>query len=253
MIEDRLKKHGNHMTPAWSQSYRLMIILCVVIGLFTGCASVFQDLDDRMHRKRFKSDYESFENALSVYKKGDYEEAMGLFKTISTARTDAELARKAWLGEICCRLMTASTPADYTAAIGLWHDFGNSAADNDDACDMTLLSPVISRRPPKTTTQVIYINPPAAKVPDKTSMSSVGQQDSRKQDSQQLDDRQRNDSQLRTEIADLKKKAEQAAQLQHRMDEVLNENRMLKEKIKALEAIDQNIQKKKTEISAPGE
>ncbi|MCB2145656.1 MAG: hypothetical protein KQI81_04225 [Deltaproteobacteria bacterium] len=241
------------MTPAWSQSYRLMIILIVVASLFTGCASVFQNLDDRMHRKRFKSDYESFENALSVYKNGDYEAAMGLFKTISTARTDAELARKAWLGEICCRIMIADTEDDFTAAIGLWHDFGSSAADNDAAWDMTLLDPLISRRPPKSTTQVIYINPPAAKVTDKTSMSAVRQQDSRQQDSRQRADRQPDDRQLRTEMADLKKKAEQAAQLQHRLDEVLAENRLLKEKIKALEAIDQNIQKKKTEISAPSE
>ncbi|WP_319405552.1 hypothetical protein [uncultured Desulfosarcina sp.] len=241
------------MTPAGGQSYRLMIILLVVLGLFTGCGSVFQGLDDRMHRKRFKSDYESFENALSVYKNGDYEAAMGLFKTLSTARTDAELARKAWLGEICCRLMIADTQDDYTAAIGLWHDFGSSAADNDDACDITLLGPLISRRPPKSTTQVIYINPPATKVPDKTSMSTVGQRDDRQRDDRQRDDRQRDDRQLRTEMADLKKKAEQAAQLQHRVDEVLAENRLLKEKIKALEAIDQNIQKKKTEISAPSE
>ena len=51
----------------------------------------------------------------------------------------------------------------------------------------------------------------------------------------------------------MKKKAEQAAQLQRKLDEVVAENNALKAKIKALETIDQNIQKKKTEISAPSE
>jgi hypothetical protein len=37
------------------------------------------------------------------------------------------------------------------------------------------------------------------------------------------------------------------------LDKVEAENRTLKDKIKALEAIDQNIRKKKTEIAAPGE
>ena len=98
------------MTTAWSQSYRLTIILIIVIGLFTGCASVFRDFDDRMNRKRFTSDYASFENALSVYKDGDFEQAMELFRTISTSGTHEKLARKAWLGEICCRLMLATYP-----------------------------------------------------------------------------------------------------------------------------------------------
>ncbi|WP_414736128.1 hypothetical protein [Desulfosarcina ovata] len=58
---------------------------------------------------------------------------------------------------------------------------------------------------------------------------------------------------LKAELAVLKKKAEQTAELQRQLDDVMVENQSLKEKIKALEAIDQNIQKKKTEISAPSE
>ncbi|WP_407924794.1 hypothetical protein [Desulfosarcina ovata] len=58
---------------------------------------------------------------------------------------------------------------------------------------------------------------------------------------------------LKAELAVLKKKSEQTAELQRQLDDVMVENQSLKEKIKALEAIDQNIQKKKTEISAPSE
>ncbi len=226
------------MTTAWIQSYRLTIILIIVIGLFTGCASVFRDFDDRINRKRFASDYASFDNALSVYKDGDFKQAMALFRTISTSGTHEKLARKAWLGEICCRLMLADTKADYTVAIGLWHDFGRSAPDNDDVWDMDLLDPVIVRMAPKSTTRVIEIYPPAAQNSTDTAAPA---------------DQQQIDRPSQTDQAAMKKKAAQVDRLQRQLDAVAAENRSLKEKIKALEAIDQNIQKKKTEMVAPSE
>ncbi|MBR9985197.1 MAG: hypothetical protein KFF68_04745 [Desulfosarcina sp.] len=231
------------MTRVWSQSNRLMIILIIATGLLAGCASVLQDFDDRMNRKRFSSEYASFESALAVYRDGDYQQAMELFMTLSTAKTDKKLARKAWLGEICCRLMLADTQADYTVAIGLWHDFGKSAAENDDAWELTLLDPVIARMTPKSTTRVIKIYPPAAK----PSAEAAAPVDKPKED------RQQSDQPSQTDQAALKKKAAQAAELQRQLDAAAAENRLLKEKIKALEAIDQNIQKKKTEMSAPSE
>jgi hypothetical protein len=69
----------------------------------------------------------------------------------------------------------------------------------------------------------------------------------------QTDGNQQENQPLQDELADLKKKAQKTTELQRKLDEVAAENRALKEKIKALEAIDQNIQKKKTEISAPSE
>ena len=231
------------MTGVWSQSYRLTIILIVVTGLLAGCASVLRDFDDRMNRKRFPSDYASFENALSAYRDGDYQQAMDQFRTISTARTDKKLARKAWLGEICCRLMLADTQADYTVAIGLWHDFGKSAPQNDDVWELTLLDPVIVRMTPKSTTRVIKIYPPAAKNPAETAAPA----------DRPPDDQRQSDQPSQADQAALKKKAAQAAELQRQLDAVAAENRSLKEKIKALEAIDQNIQKKKTEMVTPSE
>lgn len=231
------------MTSVWNQSYRLKITLIIVTGLLAGCASALRDFDDRMNRKRYTSAYASFENALSVYKDGDYEQAVELFRTLSTAKTHEKLARKAWLGEICCRLMIADTPAEYTAAIGLWHDFGKSAPKNDDAWDMDLLDPLIVRMTPKSTIRVIKIHPPAAQTSDRTAVPADRPQDNQPQ----------SDQPSQIDQAALKKKAAQAAELQRQLDTVAAENRSLKEKIKALEAIDQNIQKKKTEMAAPGE
>ena len=231
------------MTTAWSQSYRLTIILIIVIGLLAGCASIFRDLDEIINRKRFKSDYTSFEKALSFYKEGDFNQAMDRFRTLSTAGTDKKLARKAWLGEICCRLMLADTQSDYTAAIGLWHDFSESTPVDDNALELALLDPVIVRMTPKSTTRVIKIYPPAAQTPTETKTHAERPQKDQQQDGQQI----------QTDRAALQKKAAQATQLQRQLDAVTDENRSLKEKIKALETIDQNIQKKKTEMVAPSE
>ena len=231
------------MKTLWSQSYRLTIILIIVIGLFTGCASVFRDLDEIISRQRFKSDHASFENALSVYRGGDYKQAMALFRTLSTAETDKKLARKAWLGEICCHLMLAVKQSDYTAAIGLWHDFGKSAPNNDHDWELALLDPVIVRMTPKSTTRVIEIYPPAARTSDKTAAPADRLQE----------DQQQSDQPSQIDQAALKEKAAQADRLQRQLDAVTDENRSLKEKIKALEAIDQSIQKKKTEMVAPSE
>lgn len=231
------------MTTAWSQPYRLMIVLIIVSGLLSGCASVLTDFDDAMNRKRFMSDYTAFDNALSVYKDGSYEQAMVLFRTLSTARTHEKLARKAWLGEICCRLMLADTQADYTAAVGLWHEFGKSAPERDDAWDMDLLDPLIVRMTPRSTIRVIEIHPPAAQTSSETTAPADPPQE----------ERQQSDQPSRADKAALKKKEAHAAQLQRQLDAVTAENRSLKEKIKALEAIDQNIQKKKTEMAAPSE
>ncbi|MFO7714094.1 hypothetical protein [Desulfosarcina sp.] len=235
-------------TTAWIQTHRLPLILVMVTGILAGCASVFQGLDDKMHRKQFKSAHEAFERALAVYDEGDFEKALTRFKAISEASASEKISRKALLGQICCRLLLADTQAEYTAAIGMWHDFAESTPDDSAVWDLTLLDPLIVRMTPKTTTAVIYINPPAAKIAEEPAATEDLQPDTRRQDTQKPDDRE-----LRAEVADLKEKVERAAQLQHQIDEVTAENLLLKEKIKALEAIDQNIQKKKTEISAPSE
>jgi hypothetical protein len=238
-----LIKNGKYMTTAWSQSYRPVIILIIVIGLFTGCASVFQDFEDRMHRKRFKSEYASLDDAMSAYKDGKYVEALGLFKTLSTAGTHEKLARKAWMGEICCLLILADTQSDYAAAIDLWRNVRKSAPQNDDAWNLALIDPLVVRMTPRTTTRVIEIYPPAAQVSKETKAPA----------GQARDDKQQDDLRLKTELAALRKKAADADQLQSELETVVAENRSLKEKIKALEAIDQNIRKKKTEIAAPSE
>lgn len=227
------------MTTARSLSHRLKIILVVAAGILTGCASVFQSLDDRTDRKCFRADYEAFEKALTIYDQGDYTQALERFKAISAGGGSQKIVQKARLGEICCRLMVAETQADYTAAVGMWHEFGSSAPEIDAVWDLTLLDPLVVRMAPKNITRVIKVHTPAPRVSTETKAPPVVPR--------------QNNERLQTEIVDLKKKVGQAAEIQQQLDKLEDENRALKEKIKALETIDQNIQKKKTEIATPSE
>ena len=231
------------MTTAWSQPSHPTIVLMIVLGMLSGCASVFKDLDDKIHRKRFKVAHEAFENAIAIYNQGDFEQALTQFKALSTTSASEKVARKAWLGEICCRLMLANTQAQYNTAIGMWHDFGKSASEYDATWKLSLIDPLIVRITPKNTKNMVPIRPLP---PQSTQESEIPM-------GRQNDDNQQENQPLQDQLADLKKKAQKATELQRKLDEVAAENRSLKEKIKALEAIDQNIQKKKTEISAPSE
>lgn len=235
------------MTAPWREPCRLMIVLMVLVGVLTGCASVFQRLDDQVHRKRFRSDDEAFEVALALYGQGDFIHAGERFKALAAGSASEKISRKAWLGKICCHLMLAETQAEYDAAIGQWRDFGTSVPGGGAVWDLTLLDPLVSRMAPTRITRVIKIQPPVAQI---STEAKVPEERKRQPEDRQL---QSADRQLQLEVAELKKQLEQAAEWQRKAEKIEAENRSLKEKIKALEAIDQNIQKKKTEIAAPGE
>jgi hypothetical protein len=234
----RPNRNGTQMISRRSTSYRQFAILVILMAFISGCASVFQNLDDKMDRNRFKLDYELYYSARSVYRNGNYMKAKGMFTALSTAGGSRKLTQRARLGEIACRLMLADSQTDYSRALDMWHHFVDSVKDGDTVWDPVLLSPLIGHRPPEDTTIYIDAPPPAPPKPATSAVSANQKQAGR---------------QIRGEISQLKKKAEHTSQLQRRLDKVEAENRTLKDKIKALEAIDQNIRKKKTEIAAPGE
>ncbi len=236
------------MKTAWKRYFGTpLLILIVGVGVLAGCASVFQDLDNRMHRNRFKSDFASLDRIMTEYDKGRYAVALAGFSALQSTSASQKIVRRAWLGEICCRLLLAKTPADYTAAIGLWHDFARTETDRDPIWDPDLIDPLIVRMIPNASIDKAVVEPsPTPSPPTKTTKPATVKKP-------QPVERIQRDPQLEAELAALKKKAEAADQLQRRLDEVVAENDALKDKIKALEAIDQNMRKKKTEISAPSE
>ncbi len=236
------------MTTVWRYPRRRLAMLLICVGMLCGCASIFQNIDDKMNRKRFKADYESLASALEFFDRGDFEIALVRFGALNETTESKKVARRAWFGEICCRLILAKTQAEYTSAIGMWYEFGRVAVDEDIAWGVNLLDPLIVRLTPPAQAPDVR-SPPGEPATTKQESVKIDQAPAE----QQLQDSPPIDRQVQDELVTLKKKAEQVDQLQDRIDEIVAENQSLKKKIKALEAIDQTIQKKKTEISAPGE
>ena len=233
------------MITVWNRKLGRPLFLVLVLGMLTGCASVFQDLDNRIHHQRFKTDYETLERALTTYDEGHYELARSRFSALQADSTSPIIVRRAWLGEICCRLLLADSPAEYTAAISMWHEFTRTQPDGVIVWDPKLIDPLIVRMVPAAAVD-IGPGPGRQPLPEAPAKPAAG-------DKSTPIKRVQRPPRLEPDLAALKKKAEQAAQLQRKLDEVVAENNALKAKIKALETIDQNIQKKKTEISAPSE
>ena len=210
-----------------------MGILPIVMGLLLGCTSLTGFLDGNPPPVPETTNRESLEYALAVYQKGDYTQAVKLFNAISTAGGDTDQRQTAQLGEICCRLMLAESKADMNTAMGLWKNFKYFLSSDAWREELTLFDPLLGRLSVSADGQKSDSQPPRVSVPPETAGTPQ--------------------KQLETELTTMKKKAAQTTQLQRQLDAVMAENRTLKQKIKALEAIDQNIQKKKTEISAPSE
>lgn len=224
---------------------RRMIGLIALLALLAGCASIFQNFDDKMSRKRFKKDYEALDAALEIYDHGEFRKALAQFRAIKSDRKNKKIMRRAWLGEICCSLMLADTSADFSVAIGMWHAFSDSITNADAIWSQALFDPLIVRLAPRVPSEEMAVDSPA-EPPEATVTKTPAIQ-------KKADPPQDEKARLEAEMAELRKKAERADQLQLQIAKILAENRSLKEKIKALEAIDQSIQKKKTEISTSGE
>jgi len=209
------------MTSTWRQHYTLGIML-MMISFMAGCTLFNKPLGDNPLPPPSPSDNGPFAYALSMYQRGDYTQAAKLFNALSRPNTGDDQYLKAQLGEICCRLMLSASTEDLSTAKKMWKDLKNARAGDIWRVEQILFDPLMDRL-------LVSVAKPTAMTPEPPK------------------------KQNKTELTVLKKKTAQITQLQRQLDAVMAENQILKQKIKALEAIDQNIQKKKTEISAPSE
>ena len=216
---------GNEMIIKALHRY-LICVLLIVLTLMTGCASFMEGFigSDTAPPSELSTltGNAPLEYAISVYEKGDYRQASELFNALSETDTDSGQRPTAQLGKICCLLMLADSPQDIAAAMELWERLKHSESGNAWRMEIAILDPVIDRLSLSATTPTPVVAPPPVVLPPPAT-----------------------DKQTETELTDLKKKAAKTTELQRRLDAVIAENQTLKQKIKALEAIDQNIQKKK--------
>jgi len=236
--------NGNQMTIPWRSILHRLPMLVMAALVLTGCASVFRDLDEHMQRTEFRADYDILDQAITVYRDGNFHTAMERFQALASTSRSTDVRRKARLGEICSRLMLACTAEAYSRAVGMWHDFRASVTARDNVWDPILLEPLIVREVPATQA----VTEPSEQKTNNDDAVPVKHRMTRRAAAASPPERMN-----KNELTILKKNAERAETLERQLESVIAENKSLKEKIKALEAIDQNIQKKKTAIAEPGE
>ena len=226
------------MTYTRILSYFLWIWLAIFTVPFSGCMHVFQKTDAPLPTGESSAARIAFEDALADYGNGNFEGALARFRVLAATGGPDAISRKAKMGEIYCRMMLAKTQADYRVAIDMWKKFGRTTKKDGESWAVTLADPLVDRLQPYGTENKLETAPSPA------TLSPEGEQ--------RLGTKQP-DQYSNGKSAELTKNTNQVDQLQRKMDKVIKENQSLKEKIKALEAIDQNIQRKKSEIAITDE
>jgi hypothetical protein len=218
--------------------YRPVFVILLAAGMLAGCAVLSVDSHEEEDADQTRQVDPALADALLLYRRGDFEAARVRFKTASIQGINDETSRKARLGEICCDLMLAETKEEVAGALHAWHAWTGSA-ENPSIWDKTLIDPLVARliKPKPVSLPASDPHPKAAPSREnpktKASRPEIGE--------------------IQKRMEALEKQARRTEQLQRNLDQVQAENQTLREKIKALEAIDQNIRKKKTEIATPGE
>jgi hypothetical protein len=82
------------------------------------------------------------------YLAGQYEKAASIFQRLSGNSADAVLARKAYYGLACARLVTAKTPEDLRAALTVWNTWVQMTPEGLASEDPRLMTPLLPRLTP---------------------------------------------------------------------------------------------------------
>lgn len=194
-----------------------------------------------------------YQEALDAYAAGEYEASARAFDSVYIQTSDSPLGLKALYGSACTRLMLAETVDDYREALATWNNWLQIAASAGQEKELTLMAPIIRRK--MLFSEIV------------TSMENPGQNEHgpaiplwlynhageklhhmRVQWSSAetaLKEQRKKSKNLEKEAADCK---EQVQNLVTRYEELDLRNNELESQIKALEIIDQNIQKKKSSL-----
>jgi len=86
--------------------------------------------------------------AVDSYLAGQYEKATSIFQRLSGGTADPEVARKAYYGLACSRLVTAKTPEELHEALGLWNTWVQMTPEGLPGEDPRLMTPLLPRLAP---------------------------------------------------------------------------------------------------------
>lgn len=178
------------------------------------------------------AEMKQYRKAVAAYHQKSYLESAESFEAIRTAAQNKRFALMALYGLACSKLMVAKTPSEYNDAMMLWLQWVENAPEEFDYENPMLVGALLQEK-------MLFSNIPLKS--DKAQEESPEPMVSRWlliRSKQELD-RLRRELDATREALEKRKKVNQAQQ-----KEIVR----LKQQIKALETIDQKIQKKKNAI-----
>ncbi len=214
----------------WSKVLLVLVGLC----LLGGCPLV--EAPNQTFRKtaEIRREEANLAAAHTAFEKGHYTKARALFAATQHAQ-DADLARHALYGLACTQLVAAQTPQEYAEARKLWDSWAELQNPPLKGEDPRLLGKLLANAAPKEPT---LISPPLA------SGKEAGAQ------AQKLIQAQRRQTEvLEAKLALMEKEIKVLNYFKEYSRNLEEEIRTLRHQIESMQAIDQNIQQKKQEIS----
>lgn len=208
-----------------------------------GCAATQKAVDNLQLKLRYDEDMTSLKKGFASCEKGEVAEAAGIFQNLYDNSGSSTIRRQALYGLAICRLTEAQTPEAFHNAHILWQGWRQSRTEKTECEDPVYLEPFLMCKFPS------EIQPDGNKLINEACTEKVPRY--------QYEESEKRNKHLEINIKALEEnydalKAENLAliRIQSDKDALI---KTLKEKIKALEDIDQKIQQKKhkTEISSP--
>ncbi len=161
----------------------------------------------------------TLDRGYDAFKNKEYKKALEIFGILSQLAEEKKIRRKALYGLACTRLILAENINDLNESIILWDAWSQLAPDEIEGEDPRMLRPLLDRKAfpgsKNRTKKRLVINK------NKVSLKAL-----------QVKEKEIND-------------------LQEKLKTMENEIQILKHQMNSLEAIDQEIQQKKQEISSP--
>lgn len=200
--------------------YMLMAIaLCALLCNTLGCAYMDQAVPGKTDANhRYDAEEITLERGNQAFQNSDYQKALEIYRTLSQLARNEDVRRKSLYGLACTRLMLAESPDELSESIVLWDVWRQLEPKQKKNIEQALLRPLLMQK----------------ELPEK----NPEQPD----DSESISDA---NTALEKTIAD---KNTEIVRLKSKIKNMEKEIKKLKHQLLTLEAIDQNIKQKMTEI-----
>jgi len=206
--------------------------VCISILLVGGCRFTWPFSFSKAESHPSVEEIRQYRQAIAAYQKTAYLEAAQSFELVRTQTQDKRFARMALYGLACSKLMAAKTPEAYADALRLWQKWVDNAPKKVDYENPALADALIKEK-------MLFSNIPLKKMTEeKVESEPMVSRWLLIQSRAELD-------RLRGELKAARETLEKRQKLIHTREKKIGE---LRRQIKALETIDQKIQKKKDAI-----